>query len=65
MPMYHHEATTINYLHALLMLEFLVLTTIKPHNGIVGEASGGSASDPTQDLNNKQIIVELVVFEYG
>jgi len=34
-------------------------------NGIVGEASGGSASVPTQDLDNKQIIVKLVVFENG
>jgi len=31
------------------------------HNGIVGEAFGGCVLVPTQDLDNKQIIVDLVV----
>lgn len=31
------------------------------HKGLVGEAFVGSTSVPTQDLDNKEIIVELVV----
>jgi len=37
--------------------QFKLGTTMKPHNSIVGKASGGSALVPTQELINKQIIV--------